>query len=277
VPALAHDRIHAPGGDPRRYALFVHGILGTKANWRGIARAFVKEKPDWGALTVDLPMHGDSQGFDPPWTLANCAEALMEFLAELDLPTQMALGHSFGGKVVLELAARLAEHEESSRRLQSLWIVDSPPGRRDDPAASDSHLVISKLRRLPSSFASRKAFAEAAAEEGLSKAIATWLAMNLRRVEGGFVFPLDLDAITALLNDYFATDSWDGLETMADGLALQFIVGGKSTVFLPEERKRLDALASAGLIDLEVVEDAGHWVHAERPDRILEALVSRLD
>jgi pimeloyl-ACP methyl ester carboxylesterase len=274
VAILAHDTIQAPGGDPQRYALFVHGILGTKANWRGIARQFVKARPDWGALTVDLPMHGDSQGFAPPWTVAGCGESLFELVESLDHPTHLALGHSFGGKVVTDLADRLYYSGDEDARLRQLWIIDSPPWLSDDPAASDTHGVITKLRTLPRTFASRQDFGREVTQRGLSQAIATWLAMNLRRVDGHFVFPLKLEAIEALLLSYFQTDAWGPLERLSEELELRFVVGEVSTVFMDEERAELDAWAAGGRIGLEVVEDAGHWLHAERPDVVIEALLA---
>lgn len=277
VPLLAHDRIQAPGGDPQRIALFVHGILGTKANWRGIARQFVKARPEWAAVTVDLPMHGESQGFQAPYTLSGCGEALAELLDGLELPTQLALGHSFGGKVVLDLAKRLAHSSDAARQLRQLWIIDSPPGAREETAATDSHQVITKLRTLPERFSSRQDFGAQMKARKLSEAITIWLAMNLRRSDQGFVFPLDLDAIEALLGSYFKTEAWSDLEAMSDELEVHCILGGCSTVFLAEERQRLESWAGAGLIELQVIEGAGHWVHAERPDAVVAALLAAVD
>ena len=270
MPSLAHDILRVPDARPERCALFVHGILGTKANWRGIARQFVKARPHWAAVTVDLPMHGDSQGFTAPWTVAQCGEALAELIHDLDLPTELALGHSFGGKVVTDLAMRM----RYARPLEQLWIIDSPPGLRDDPGATDSQNVISKLRTLPDRFASRQAFGEEVMRRDLPRSIATWLAMNLRRVDDHFVFPLNLEAIEALLHDYFRTEMWSALDELSAELSLRFSVGAQTSVFLREERERLDAWGAAGKIGLEVVEDAGHWVHAEKPDRVLAALVN---
>lgn len=57
---LAHGIVTSRSADPDRYMLFLHGILGTRANWRGIARRFVDARPGWGAVLVDLREHGES-------------------------------------------------------------------------------------------------------------------------------------------------------------------------------------------------------------------------
>jgi pimeloyl-ACP methyl ester carboxylesterase len=51
---LAHSIVTAESADPERYMLFLHGILGTRANWRGIARRFVEVRPEWGAFVAAM-------------------------------------------------------------------------------------------------------------------------------------------------------------------------------------------------------------------------------
>ena len=83
---------------------FLHGILGSGANWRTFARRFVEAKPTWRAVLVDLRKHGASQDFPAPHTLVACADdlrALEKSIGRFD----GVLGHSFGGKVALELVA----------------------------------------------------------------------------------------------------------------------------------------------------------------------------
>jgi dienelactone hydrolase len=38
---LAHSIVKPRSGEPEKYMLFLHGILGTRANWRGVARRVV--------------------------------------------------------------------------------------------------------------------------------------------------------------------------------------------------------------------------------------------
>ena len=45
---------------PQKWLLFLHGILGSGANWRSFARKILEPRPHWGALLVDLRMHGQS-------------------------------------------------------------------------------------------------------------------------------------------------------------------------------------------------------------------------
>src|SRR4051812_24710793 len=61
-PILAHTRVAAPGRTPERWLLVLHGIYGAGRNWGSIARRLVEARPEWGAVLVDLRMHGQSRG-----------------------------------------------------------------------------------------------------------------------------------------------------------------------------------------------------------------------
>ena len=52
--------------EPEAWMLFLHGILGSGANWRTIAKRFIGARPRWGAVLVDLRMHGASRELAPP-------------------------------------------------------------------------------------------------------------------------------------------------------------------------------------------------------------------
>src|SRR5687767_12064792 len=101
-PALAHAVLAPEGAAPRRWIMFLHGILGSGANWRSFAKGLLAACPGWGAVLVDLRMHGSSQGFAPPHTVAAAAADL----ASLGLPGPLGavVAHSFGGKVALAYA-----------------------------------------------------------------------------------------------------------------------------------------------------------------------------
>jgi len=268
---LAHSLVTAKAADPDRFMLFVHGILGTRANWRGIARRFVEARPGWGVVLVDLREHGDSLGLPAPHTVVAAAADLDELERALTVPIGGALGHSFGGKVVLEwLRLRRGESTEA-------WIIDSSPSAgtadRDTTAAAQ---VIRMLEHLPRRWASREAFMSAVVEAGQPRTIAQWLAMNLRRTDDGKrAFGPSLEIIRDLIEDYARTDSWDVLETLPESCTLGVVIGGRSDVFSASDRERVQRIASRNpRISVVVIEDAGHWVHLDGADELLALLTS---
>ncbi|MEZ4248285.1 MAG: alpha/beta hydrolase [Polyangiales bacterium] len=262
---IAHEVLMAKDARPTRSMLFLHGILGRGNNWRSHARRFVEARPDWAAVLVDLRLHGDSLDVRPPHTLASCAADLVAL--PLELPIRGAIGHSFGGKVALAFA-------EEAQHLEELWVIDSTPSARPDRRGSEDVLrVIATLREVPRDHADRSAFVAEARAHGLSEMLARWLATSLIRSGEGWRYPVDLDAIETMLDDYFARDLWEGAPSAADDTF--FVIGGKSAVFDDADRERAADLAARHEgVHLEVFEASGHWLHVEEPDR-LSALLAR--
>ncbi len=267
---LVHSLLADKGASPERYVLFLHGILGTRANWRGVARRLVEARPEWGAILVDLREHGDSLGEPPPHTLRACANDVAELVDQLGLPVGGALGHSFGGKVVLEWLRSRDGIDTAA------WIIDSTPSTSD--VARDGSATAEVLRildTLPSDWDSREAFVAAIVDAGQAEPIAKWLAMNLKRTEdGGRRFGPDLGTIHELLLDYAETDEWGVVESIPTSCSLDFVLGGRSSVVSPDDRARLEAIASRDpRLRVHLIERAGHWVHVDAAESLVALLV----
>ena len=84
-------------GAPRVVCL--HGVTG---HGRHFARLGERLAPRFHVLAPDLLGHGDSRR-EPPWSLAAQVEAVFETVGR---EPAVCLGHSFGGRVAVELAAR---------------------------------------------------------------------------------------------------------------------------------------------------------------------------
>jgi esterase len=271
---LEHTIVGA--GSARWGMLFLHGMLGRGTNWQSFAKRLVDERPDWAAVLVDLRMHGASQGFEPPHTLATAAADLTQLVNALPWPVSGVLGHSFGGKVALSWLGTSGDVAALSAVRQA-WIVDAPPGSRTPDDDGDSvPRVLAVLRRLDRPWESRQAFVVALGEAGISRPTAAWLAQNLERVDGQLVLRLDLDAIEALLSDHYSADLWPVIDRLSPNVELHLVVGGRSKVFIESERQRARRYASAGKLTLHVLERAGHWVHAEDPEGLLRCMLMSL-
>jgi pimeloyl-ACP methyl ester carboxylesterase len=250
--------------------LVLHGILGSGANFRGFARRLAAAAPTWGFVLVDLRMHGQSQGAPPPHTLAAAAEDLRRLGERLALPIAGVMGHSFGGKVALAYAAA------SPRPLEQAWVLDASPGvRRDRAGATEG--VVRMLREMPALLPSRPRFLELVAARGHPRAIGDWLAMNVHRDDDGFRLRLDLDAVEALLDDYFAVDLWPVLERAEAARAFHVVVAERSDALDAADRARLAAIAAREpRVRAHLIAGAGHWVHVDAPDALFAVVQAGL-
>ena len=267
--------VTGPGAAPRALCLVLHGIYGSGGNWRSVARKLVAARPEWGFVLVDLREHGRSKGAPPPHRVDTAAAELSRVVAEVEAqaPVRAVIGHSFGGKVASVFRAQAA------RPPAQTWIIDSTPSARPEAldGGSDVVHVLELLESLPSRYASRDEFVAAATDAGLSTPVAQWLAMNVERVDGEFLLTLDLMAMRALLTDYFARDAWPELEDPTRGGPLHVVIGERSSALSPEDRARLDRLASssAGRISVHRL-DAGHWVHVDALDPLVALIADAL-
>jgi esterase len=278
MTSLAINPVTAKDATPSKWLVFLHGILGSGANWRTFARQIVATRPEWGALLVDLRLHGDSQGFAPPHTLESAARDIIEAAPTLPggaaTPIRGVLGHSFGGKVGIELARQLAGSDNGP--LDELFVIDSTPGARPDYRGSSGvRHIVELLTQLPEAFPDRNAFTAWAEERGVSRPTAMWLAMNVRPVPNTtrFEFRLDIPAIRAMMEDYFVTDLWPVLEQPPGNMKTHLIAGGDSEVLEAADLERGRSLRN---VTVDVIPNAGHWVHVDAPDALRSLVLGYL-
>lgn len=136
---LSFDTFDSIENVPRYTVSFWHGILGSKKNWKTVAKNFIESNPSFSATTIDHRGHGESIGDKTkPNTVRSCAEDLCELYKSEDYelnigitPPTILSAHSFGGKVALEYLNICKEHNNPIPKYT--WILDSLPGRYVNP------------------------------------------------------------------------------------------------------------------------------------------------
>jgi len=93
----------------------LHGVNAHGRRYRKLAEERLADR--FRLLAPDLRGHGFS-GWEPPWTIATHAHDVLETLDALGLSRATWLGHSFGGRLVLEIAALAPE------RVQRAILLD---------------------------------------------------------------------------------------------------------------------------------------------------------
>jgi pimeloyl-ACP methyl ester carboxylesterase len=100
---------------------------------------------------------------------------------------------------------------------------------------------------------------------------------NLERTTDGYRWSFELDRIRALLVDYAARDLWPYLEQRSqERLDLRVVVAERSERLDAPVRERLAQLERAGRLRYHLLPDAGHWLHVDNPEGLLDLLSDAL-
>jgi lipase len=97
-------------GDPSAPPIVcIHGVSAHGRRFRKLAEDRLSRR--FRVLAPDLRGHGSSD-WDPPWTIATHVHDVLETLDDAGVRDAHWIGHSFGGRLVLELAALVPDRIE---------------------------------------------------------------------------------------------------------------------------------------------------------------------
>lgn len=264
---LNTTEVVAAEASPGSWMAVLHGIFGSGRNWGSVARALVRERPEWGVVLVDLRQHGESMGFEPPHTLERTAADLAALSDAREI--RAVMGHSFGGKVAL-LRGR------DDERIEQVWVMDSTPEPRE-PDDGGPWSVLGILRAVPDRYDARDEAVAALEERGVARGTALWMTTNLEWREDAYRWRLDLDDMEAMLRDFYGTDLWPVVEDPRPGLEIHLVRATGSAVLSAEAVGRIRAAGEAtGRVFLHEVQ-GGHWLNADNPDALVELMARGLD
>ncbi len=269
---LHTQSLSAPDANPSHWVALLHGIMGAGKNLRTLGQGIVAARPDFGVVLVDLPNHGESPDTTEPPTLAICAREVARTIAALPGPCSAVVGHSYGGKVALNLL------DEPPPSLRTVITLDSSPGpRKRHELKNDLFTVIEALEAVPFPLERREALVEALTQQEVEVSTARWLTSNLLPGPSGFTLRIEPNVIRAMLADYFGSDLWHLVAEPPGNVAVHLIIAGGSISYSETERSRAADLAAAGgRTHAEVIPKVKHWLHVENPQATLDAVLSAL-
>ena len=245
--------------------LIVHGIMGSSQNWLGAARTLIERFPTWSIRLLDLPGHGASAHEDGVPELPAIASRVYSTLEEDSWRPNILIGHSFGGKTMIELSM-LYEPQQ-----RDLWLLDAP--MIADTLVSGTQTIetiLSVVDGLPSP-TSRQVVLDAFSAAGLDTGIGQWMNTNLRRVDSGFEWKIHTNFIRAALHDYLSRDYWSYLSNRSIHHTLHCVLAGRSSWWRGDNERRLRKLPRT---HLHTLHRAGHWVHIDDLPGLVQCLES---
>lgn len=252
MPELYFQDYPGPSGPPP--LVLLHGLFGSGANWRGVAKRLAGTRR---VLVADMRNHGRSFN-DDDMTYGSMAGDILDTLDAAGLERAQLLGHSMGGK-----AAMVAALEEPGR-VDRLIVVDIAP-----VIYTHTHmpLVEAMLRLDVAGLASRAEADQQLAGAIEDQQVRQFLLQSLEKAGDGYRWRLHLEALKHGMEDLVGFPDLNG--RTFDGPAL-FLYGAESDYVQLEHRPRVERYFPNA--DYVAVDNAGHWVHADQPAALVDAV-----
>lgn len=255
-----------------RTALVLHGALGSGQNFRSFVKRLSDARPDYTFVLVDLRNHGSSHPAPGPHTLEQCALDLLGVIdAHPELPrVTTIIGHSFGGKVAIEFVRSAPSSYVSV--LEQIWVLDSNPGAQKPGEDHEITRVVAAVRQVPLPIVSRQHVVENLMRVGMSSGLSNWMTTNVVREGNTYRWAFDLEGIVTLLHDYFSKDLWPFLAEARQQPEFHFVVAERSDRWNGEMTDKARQLGPSTRAQVHILPNAGHWVHVDNPDGLLEVM-----
>ena len=243
-------------GDP---LIILHGLFGMLDNWQTVAKRLAEH---YTVFIVDQRNHGRSPHF-PEMDYGLMANDLKEFLESQWVYKAHIMGHSMGGKTAMQFAL---DHPEMTEKL---IVVDmSPKAYPGGHEAIFDALLALDLAKVEGR-GDALSFLEGRIEE---EGVRLFLMKNLSRQKtGGYVWKMNLSAIYQHYADILAPIE---SELPFEGECL-FLGGEHSNYIQPDDHPNIHALFPQAHI--QTIPQAGHWIHADQPQALIQAVRAFLD
>jgi len=226
----------------------LHGLFGSSGNWRGVARALAVSHT---VVSVDLRNHGAS-----PWAdsmdYVEMADDVLQLIDRLELKRPTLMGHSMGGKVAMALALR------HPARISGLIVVDIAP-----VSYADTLTPFAEAMRSANvvAAASRSEVQRRLQQAVPDDRVVPFLMQNLVAHNDHFDWRLNLLGISLAMPQLCAFPTsllgmrFDGPVAVIAGKNSDYVGRSGRAAFRPMFNRA----------EVEFIDDAGHWVHADQP------------
>ena len=231
--------------------LFIlHGLLGSSDNWISLAKIWSKTHK---VYLIDLRNHGQSFHSDQ-FNYDLMANDVYELIMDESIQSVDIIGHSMGGKVAMKLAV------QHPSKIKNLVIIDIAP--KYYPVHHEQILKGLKAIQL-SNLASRNEADETLKKYVNEAGIRQFLLKNLKRNAEGYIWKMNLNVISEQIENVGENlknhDKFDG--------PTLFIRGGNSDYINGADLAQINKIFPKSKV--ETIDNAGHWVHAEKPTELM--------
>lgn len=243
-------------GSGDHYLIILHGFLGSLDNWHSLATEFGNS--GLHVFSLDLRNHGKSPHTESH-SIQLMVDDLNDFMFQRGIEQSIILGHSMGGKVAMLFALQF------SSLCTQLIVADIAP-KQYKPGHDEVFNAIFEVDLTHIS--SRKE-----AEESMKKYLGDFgtrqfILKNLERTsDGKYNWKFNLKT---LYNDYTGINT-EIKSSYTYDLPTLFLKGELSLYIKEEDFPKIVSLFPKA--QLNIIPNAGHWLHADNPVLFKEAVL----
>lgn len=236
-------------GDP---LIILHGLFGTADNWNTLAKKYGEH---FTTYAVDLRNHGQSPHSEE-WNYPIMAQDVIDLMNDEGIKSTHLMGHSMGGKVAMIIAGMVPE------KINKLIVSDIAPKFYKPhhteilEALNGLDLANTKTRKEAEAYMASR-IEDFGTRQFLLKSL-YWKdvpASSGMTLAWRFNLPVITNQIEKVGQELMSDIKFEG--------PTLFIRGSKSRYILDEDIDNIHEHFPNSR--LTTINDAGHWVHAEKP------------
>ena len=230
--------------------VFIHGLFGSLSNLGMIARAL---QENYSILQIDLRNHGLS-AHSNEHNYDVLAQDILETLDHLNIIKFSVIGHSMGGKTAMRLA------DLAPQRLEKLVVLDISPSASSD--YNHTEIFDALIAVEQSNISTRQQATEIMQQHIAEPMIIQFLLKSFNK--GKWLFN-----VSTLLKHYPDILAWE--KQSAWEKPVLFLRGEQSN-YISKQEHFLDIEQQFPQAKICLIEDAGHWLHGEKPQQVLSEI-----
>ncbi len=232
--------------------LIFHGLFGLLDNWQSLGMKFAETR---AVHLIDLRNHGRSFHSET-MNYQAFADDILAYLAFHKIEKCILLGHSLGGKAVMEFAIKNPE------KVEKLIVADIAP--KAYPPHHQS--IIKALQSVDFSKIEKRSEVEAVLQQYIPEiSVRQFLLKSVyRKDDETYDFRFNINSIAQNYSNLIE----NSISDIIFNKPTIFIRGGNSHYISDEDFHFIQKQFTNAI--LETIPNAGHWLHAENPEKFFE-------
>ena len=243
-------------GDKGQDLIVIHGLFGMSDNWNSLGKQFSKYCK---VHLIDLRNHGRSPHAED-FNYEVMSEDVLEYMEGRNIQKPILLGHSLGGKVAMKFAFTYP------KKIEKLIVADISPREYN----SDFYKkLLATLYKLPlDDFDKREEIDSVLSSTFEDKGMRLFLLKNLYRKENkDFAWRFNIEVLLEKVSNIQEAGFIKGV----CDVPTHFIRGGNSNYITTEDELIINKHFSD--FSIATIEGAGHWLHADNPERFYDEVM----